>query len=190
MKRILALVLLAALLLSGCSAAEGNPEWDESWIPLGEAAAIEPMEGFSLYETNDTLSPYGLYYATWACGEERDYVNQEGENAKIFDAQIYVLLEQCGDGEEAAREVESWIDREKQTYTCGEEKNETFAGQEFRLLPLLSGKEGNPYSFGIGAFARRGECAVSVELVCSERFAEDPEAVLARFLNGFHYSED
>ncbi len=189
MKRVWIWALLAALLLTGCApAANRHPEWEESWVPMGDAFAVEAAEGFSLHESNDMLSASGIYYATWTCGEVREFVNAEGKDAKIFDAQLYVLLRECADGEEASREVTAWIAREKESYKTGEAENQTFGDQKFDILPLISGKENNPYGYGIAAFAVRGDCAISVELVCSDRFTGDPKAVLAEFLNGFHYS--
>lgn len=191
MRRIGILALLAALLLAGCSepAAQSHPEWDESWFRLGEDIGIEPLEGFSLNESNDTLSLSGLYYATWTCGDGRDYVNADGEDATVYDAQIYVLLQECGDGETAAQEVKEWIAHEEQSYTCGETSTEVFGTQEFKILPLLFGTEGNPYGSGVAAFAVRENLAISVELVCSDQFTDDPQPVLTQFLAGFHYSE-
>ncbi len=189
MKRLWIWTLLAALLLTGCaSTASRHPEWEEGWTPMGDAFAVEPAEGFALQETNDVLSASGLYYATWACGEPRDFVNAEGKDAKVFDAQIYVLLKECANGDAASQEVASWIAREKESYETAEAENQTFGGQKFDVLPLISGKENNPYGFGIAAFAARGDCAISVELVCTDRFTGDPQAVLTEFLNGFHYS--
>lgn len=189
MKRVWIWALLAALLLTGCAPAENrHPEWEEGWHPMGDAFAVEPMEDFVLQESNDMLSPAGIYYATWACGEARDHVNEEGEDAKIFDAQIYVLLKECDDGDAAARDVASWISLEKESYQTGEKESQTVNGQKFDILPLISGKENNPYGYGVAAFAVRGSRAISVELVCSERFTGDPRTVLADCLNGFHYS--
>lgn len=192
MRRIFTLLLLAALALTGCSGAPSqfHPEWDESWVRIGEAIGVEPVEGFSLNESNDLLSLSGLYYATWTCGDGQELVNADGENATVYDAQIYVLLEECRSAEDAAQEVEAWIAREKQSYVSGETEKRTIGAQEFSVLPLLSGKGGNPYSYGIAAFAARGENAISVELVCSDRFAGDPQTVLTQFVTGFHYSEE
>lgn len=190
MKRIWIWALVAVLLLSGCTSGETrHPEWDASWVPMGDAFAVEPMEGFSLNESNDMLSPAGLYYATWTCGEERGFVNADGEDATVYDAQIYALLKECSDTEQARQELAAWIAREKESYGAAETEIKSFSGQEFEILPLISGDKSNPYGYGAAAFAVRGDCAISVELVCSDRFTADPQAVLAQFLSGFHYSK-
>lgn len=192
MKRIWILALLAALVLGGCSRTDvpPNPDWDESWVRIGDAVGVEPLEGFTLNESNDVLSVSGLYYATWTCGDGEAYVNADGDDATVYDAQIYVLLEECRSAEDAAQAVASWIDREKQSYESGEIATEAFGTQKFTVLPLLSGSEGNPYGYGVAAFAVRGKWAISVELVCSERFTGDPQSALAQFLTGFHYSDE
>lgn len=183
-------LLLTVLLLTGCSqAADPHPEWDDSWVRIAEAIGVEPMEGFTLNESNDVLATAGLYYATWTCGEGQEFVNEAGEDAVVYDAQIYVLLEECSGEEEARQEVESWIAREKESYESEETGTRTLADQEYEILSLVSGREENPYGYGTAAFAVRGSCAVSVELVCSERYAGDPQDTMTQFLNGFHYGD-
>lgn len=190
MRRIWIWVLLTALLLTGCSQAETrHPEWDESWVRIADAVGVEPMEGFTLNESNDVLAVAGLYYATWTCGDGREFVNADGKDATVYDAQIYVLLEECTAAEDARQTVEEWIAREKTSYETAETEEKAFADQKFTVLPLISGKETNPYGHGVAAFAVRGNYAISVELVCSDRFTDDPQAVLTQFLNGFHYGE-
>lgn len=190
MKRIWIWALLTALLLSGCTSGKPqHPEWDANWVSVGDTFAVEPLEGFNLNEQNDMLSFSGLYYATWTSGEERAFVNADGEDAVVYDAQIYVLLEECSGTEQATQEVEGWIARERESFGFAETEAKAFAGQEFAVLPLISGNESNPYGSGIAAFAVRRDCAISVELVCSDRFTADPQVVLARFLDSFHYSD-
>lgn len=189
MKRIWIWALLAVLMLTGCvPSANRHPEWAENWVPMGDTFAVEPLNGFTLHESNDMLSASGIYYAAWSCGEARDFVNADGKDAKVFDAQIYVLLKECVSGDAASQETEAWIAREKESYETTEAENQTFGDQKYDVLLLISGNEDNPYGYGIAAFAVRGDCAISVELVCSDRFTGDPQTVLAGFLNGFHYS--
>ncbi len=190
MKRIAICLLAAALLLTGCSGAgpQRDPGWEEGWTAMGRHLAIEALEEFPLNESNDVLGTSGLYYATWTCGEGQAYVNSDGKDAMVYDAQIYVLLKECTDAESAALEVDSWIDLEKQSYEAGEQETLTVGSQEFEVLPLANGKESNPYPSGISAFAVRGKNAVSVELVYSDRYAGNPWQTLERFLAGFHYA--
>lgn len=190
MKRIWSIVLLAALALTGCAGLSGDahPDWDGSWTRIAEYVAVEPLEGFTLSENNDVLSMSGLYYAAWTSGDGRDFINDEGEDAVVYDAQIYVLLEKCRSAEAAEEEVGSWIAREQRSYETGESRSKSVGTQTFTVLPLISGSETNPYSRGAAAFAVREDWAVSVELVCADGFAGDPDTILEQFLAGFHYS--
>jgi len=192
MKRLWLFALAAVLSLSGCAGPDGDPhpDWDESWVRIAEYVGVEPLEGFTLNETNDALFMSGLYYATWTSGGGREFVNSDGADATVYDAQIYVLLEECRGPEAAQEAVGAWTAREKQSYQAGEPYTKAFGTQSFEILPLVSGSEGNPYPRGTAAFAVRGEWALSVELVCSDLFEGDSQAVLEQFLAGFHYGEE
>lgn len=191
MKRFLT-ALLAALVLAGCAGpAPGLPPgWEEDWVRIAEYIGVEPLEGFTLSESNDALSISGLYYAAWTSGEGRDFVNAEGGEATVYDAQIYVLLEECRSAEAAEEATAAWTARERASYQAGESSTEFFGGQEFEVLPLAAGREGNPYTHGAAAFAVRGAWAISVELVCADGFPEEPRPILEQFLAGFHYREE
>ena len=194
MRRILLLALLAALLLTGCAAQTGPTKeelgWDKDWARVGVLLGVEPMDGFTLNENKDVMGIYGLYYATWTAGEAQDYTNADGEESQLYDAQIYVLLQQSKSADEARASVEDWIALEKKSYQTGEALTETRAGQEFDLIPLLQSGEGNPYTHGAAAFGARGDWAISVELLCRDSFQGDPQTCLTAFLSGFHYSDE
>lgn len=192
MKKAWCAVLLAlALLLAGCGhQPDRHPEWDESWTRFGDLAAVEAPEDFELGEYNDALSVNGIWYAVWNCGAEpTPFTNAEGEEAEVYDAQIFLVLKECGSEDEAKANVADWVDREARSYETGDSQEITAAGQLFSGRPLLSSSAENPYSRGASAFAVRGETAISAELLCIESFQGDPTAILERFLNGFHYGE-
>ena len=189
-KRILAFVMLFALLLSGCGAKQELPaDWEESWTVVSPLLAVEPMEGFSLHEINDALYLNGIYYATWVTGAPRSHTNEDGEEAEIFDGQLYVILQEYRSADSASSGIAQWLTREKQTYETGEEDSITCSGQEYTLLPLLSGSETNPYSHGAAAFAVRGSWAICVEFLGADSCEADMTQILESFLNGFHFSE-
>ena len=194
MKRVVSLALLAVLLLTGCAARTGptNEElgWDADWERVGPLLGVEPMDGFALDENKDVMGIYGLYYATWTAGEAQDYTNADGDEAKLYDAQIYVLLQQSGSADEAHSSVEDWMARERESYEAGEALAGTYAGQDFELLPLLRGAGDNPYTHGAAAFGMRGEWAVCVELLCRDSFEREPQSCLTEFLSGLHYSDE
>lgn len=190
MKRIWIFALLAALMLTGCSSADQElpPGWDENWVRIADLVGVGPLDGFELNESNDLLSVSGLYYATWTSGDGQDFVNADGKEAIVYNAQVYVLLEECRSADAAKKAVETWITREKQSYETGNADTKSLGGQDFEILPLISGNEGNPYTHGTAAFAARDEWAISVELVCGDSFEENPQEILEQFLAGFHYS--
>ncbi len=156
---------------------------------MGTVLAAEPLEGFDANENKDALGPSGLWYATWTAGEGEAYINDEGEDATLYDAQIYLLVEECRSSNKAGEDLAEWKARERASYDCGEETEETFAGQDFSVLSLESSKSGNPYSFGAAAFAIRGNYAICVELVCRDGWTGDASETLSEFLGGLHYND-
>lgn len=194
MKRIISLAALCALLLAGCAgpseAATLPPGWEDSWVRVGDLLGVESMDGFSPNENKDAMGAAGLYYATWTAGEGETVDNGEDGEATLYDAQIYVLIQQFKESAKAEAELDGWQDRERENYTAGEAADETHAGQEFTVLPLLEGKEDNPYGRGAAAFAlRESGWAICVELLCRDGFEGDPEALLGSFLDGLHYND-
>ena len=194
MKRIIPVAVLAALLLAGCagpSGPAGRPVgWGEDWALVGDLLGVEPMEGFVPGENKDALGAAGLYYATWTAGEGEPITNDEGGEAAVYDAQLYVPIQQYKETEKAETALEDWQERERDNYEAGEAVTETHAGQAFTVLPLLEGNEGNPYTHGAAAFAlHEGGWALCVELLCRDGFAGDPQALLGAFLDGFHYND-
>lgn len=188
------LLLMACLLgLSGCSqypdqAVDGTP-WDANWTMLGSVVgAEEPGNGFSLLENYSVLTGEDIYYATWIAGEPADYTNEDGEEVKVYDAQLYVLAVGCADEIHARQNQEEWIARQQQTYTVTETWIETRNGQEYTLMAYECGSETNPYDRGISAFTVYGTYAVSAELTCQDDFTGQEQEILLQFLDGCHYS--
>ena len=102
MKRIaLALILALALVLVGCGSDTPQTNWDENLTIIAPFLAAEPMEGFAFGESDDIFGISGVYYAAWTNGEARSFTNAEGEDTVIFDAQIYVVAQECRTEEEA-----------------------------------------------------------------------------------------
>ena len=187
--RMFALILAFSLLLCGCGNAESQlpAHWDESLTVIAPFLAAEGVEGFDFGERDDILGLSGVYYATWTAGGKRDFVNADGESTVIFDAQLYLIAQEFRTEADAQTNFSQWLAREKQSYTCGEAESITVNGQEFTILPLLSGSETNPYGHGCAAFALRGKTVICVEMVCTEEFTEDTRVILEAFLGGLHY---
>lgn len=196
MKKFLCLLLPVCLLcLSGCThypdrAADGT-KWDKDWTILGSALGVEePGDGLTLRDNSSILTGDDLYYATWVIGEPSPYTNEDGKEVEVYDAQLYLLLCGCADGDYARQTMEDWIGREQETYTVLETRTETCNGQEYTVLLYECGSETNPYSRGASAFAVCGNYAVSAELACRESYPGGESEVLLRFLEGCHYSEE
>ena len=189
-QRKLILLILIIMLMAGCSGQprkDSHPDWDKTWFRAGEKLASEGTEGFVLNESNDALSPAGLYYAAWTSGEGRNITNPQGQQAVVYEAQIYLLLEETGSASKAGADIDKWMKREAESYETDDEKAVNVNGQSFRILPLLSAKSENPFDHGMAAFGVIGSDAVTVELLCTADYDGDPETVLMRFLNGLHY---
>ena len=193
MKKALCLGLFALfLLLSGCGKQpeDRHPEWDEDWTRFDDLMAIEAPENFRPGEMNDALAVNAIWYAVWNGGTEpRMFTNAEGQEASVYDAQIFLVLKGFDSEEEAKANLADWIEREAQSYETGEFRSISAAGQVFSVRPLLRAKAENPYARGAAAFAVRGKLALSAELLCAEGFKGDPDEILAQFLNGIHYGE-
>lgn len=187
--KVFTLILTLSLLLAGCGGEKNQADWDESWTVIAPFLASEGTEDFTFGESADTLGLGGVYYATWTNGDKRDFTNTEGESTVIFNSQIYVVAQEGRTEADAEQSLATWMARERQNYSCGETYKVTVGGQTYTILPMMEGKEGNPYPFGCAAFTCFGTNAVCVELVCSDTFTGDPGYVLEEFLNGLHYHE-
>lgn len=171
-------------------AADGSA-WDENWTMLGAALGVEePGNGFVLLDNNTALAADDTYLAVWTSGEAIPYVNADGDDAEIYEAQIYLLLMGCKDAANARINVDSWVTRTGETYTVTDTCAETCNGQEYTVLACTRGSDTNPYHRGVSAFTVFENYAVSVELTCLEEYAGDEAAILAAFLTGCHYSAD
>lgn len=191
MKKHVFVLLLALLFLTGCGAQpDPHPAWPAAWVRVGDHLACETPAGFRLEEANDVLSLGGIFYTSWVSGPGRTITNADGDEAQIYDATLYLALLESPTQEEAAESVTEWLGLAEELFTTGESRTETAAGQVFQLVPILGTAETNPYDRGCAAFMHRGKYALSVELLCGEGYAGEPEAILLDFLNTIHYAEE
>ena len=196
-KRAAILLLLWGLaLLPGCEghypaqAVDGTP-WEKSWTILGTTLGVEePGHGLVLSENPVVLTGDDTHYAVWTAGEAETTTNDEGKEAQVYDAALYLLLYGCGDGESARGTVEDWLAREREVYEVTDTRTEVCNGQEYQILLYHTRSETNPYDKGAVAFGVFQNYAVSAELTCRERFSEDEFTVLTDFLDGCHYAAD
>lgn len=195
MKKRAALWLSAALCLclAGCAtppperAADGAA-WGKGWITVGGVLGVDTPAGLTPRENNSSLSASGMFYATWSIGEGEPCINEDGEEAVLYDAQVYLLLGSYRSGGDAERTLDQWKDMASQQYAVSSAVEETHNGVDFTVITYSFNSEANPYARGASAYGVFGNCAVSVELTCREDFDGDAARLLAGFLDSCHYA--
>lgn len=197
MKRfgILCLILAVCLGLAGCSmptpapqtAADGTP-WSGEWVTVGGALGVETPEAFTLLQNSDTISANRMAYAVWSMGEGEPYKTSEGEDATLYDAQVYILLARTESAEKAQETLTEWMGIGEEMYVLASNAQESYGGQEFTVITYSYSSEDNPYSAGASAFCTFGDYAVSTEITCRGAAADNAKALLSEFLEHFHYA--
>lgn len=196
MKKPVMLLLAAALYLglTGCAsdqpperAADGS-SWNQSWVTVGGVIGVDAPEGMDSRENNEALAANGMYYATWSMGDAEPYTNEDGEEAELYDAQVYLLLGKYRSAKEAENTLAQWKDMASLNYAIESTVKETHNGVDFAVITYTFESEANPYARGASAFGVYENCAVSVEFTCQEGFGEDVSQLLARFLDRCHYA--
>lgn len=196
MKKPVMLFLAAALCLglTGCTSAQpperaaDGSSWDGGWVTVGGVVGVDAPEGMDSRENNEALAANGMYYATWSMGEAEPYTNEDGEEAELYGAQVYLLLGRYRSAREAENTLAQWKDMASLNYAIESTVEETHNGVDFTVITYTFESEANPYARGASAFGVYGNCAVSVELTCQEDFGEDATQLLARFLDRCHYA--
>lgn len=183
MKKLVFLLLAAALLLCGCSGKEDiHPEW-AGLVRADDLMAVKTPAGFTLCESNDVLSLNGIYYFAWSKGEGREITNEEEKTATVYGCQVYLLAAQCEDLHHAEASIADWKTVETESYTVSESEK----SGSFDRRTLVPKKEASPFSTGAAAFAATEKLALSVEVFCADGAAEDPEEVLELFLKEIRF---
>ena len=193
MKKFMLVLLVLCLCLTSCGqpipvqAADGA-SWDDDWVTVGGIVGVDTPAGIDHREYNDTLGVRGMYYAAWSIGEEVPYVNADGDDAAIYDAQFYLLLAGYDSAEKAEDALAEWRAMAASEYVIEETAEGTYNGQPFTVMTYTFSSETNPYQRGASAFGVYRNYAVSVELSCMESFDGSAQAVLAGFLEHCHYA--
>ncbi|MDE6606231.1 MAG: hypothetical protein K2K54_00530 [Lachnospiraceae bacterium] len=191
-------LICAALMLTGCSSILSSQK-DTDYMQTGETGIISigncleinnTNSSLTLLDNKDVLSSDGLYYAAWVTGNVRPYENSDGDTIDLYDAQLYLLLEEFTGSEKAQANLDTWIDTERSTYEITGEEDIICNGQPYTLLRYNCINEDNPYAHGISAFGICGTTAVCFELTCVEDFEEDPQTILTGFLEDCTYSAE
>lgn len=191
MKKLL--VLCLALCLTGCGRAApphavDGTVWNGDWVTLGNVIGVDTPKGLTAQENSDALSAKEMYYATWSIGEAEPHINEDGEDAQLYDAQVYLLAAGYNSTQKAEEAAEEWLAMATEQYAVEETKAETYNGQEFIVITYTYMSESNPYSRGASAFGTYGNYAVSAELSCQEGFEDGALETLENFLEHCHYA--
>lgn len=193
--KMVLLTLAVCAVLAGCSlptpppqtAADGTP-WGEDWETVGGAMGVETPEAFTLLQNSDTLASNKMAYAAWSMGEGEPYTTQDGEEATLYDAQLYILLAKTESAEKAAETLAEWRKIGEEMYVLASSGQENYGGQEFTVITYTYSSAENPYTAGASAFCTFQNYAVSVEITCRGAAAKDPKSLLADFLEHCHYA--
>lgn len=193
-RKIFALLLAACVCLAGCGqpvpvkAADGL-DWDEGWVNVGNVVGVDTPGGLTLRENMDVLSTRGMYYATWSMGEASPYTNADGEEAEIYDGQLYLLLAGYDKAEKARDTAAEWLEMASERYQVENASTDSRCnGQTYSIVTYDCASDTNPYARGASAFGVYRNYAISVELQCQEMSGIDLRAVLAGFLANCHYA--
>lgn len=189
---IFALLLSACIALSGCTAAApekaaDGARWESSWIRVGPILGVDTPDSFSLLENNEALAANGLYYASWTMGAAEPYVDAEGENVSLYDAQLYALAAEAASGAEAESMLENWMALAETRYASIRSGTEVCNGQSYTILTYRYSSDDNPYAAGASAFGVYKNYALSIELSCRENLCKNAQDILLDFLSRCHY---
>ena len=192
--KITLIASVLCLCLSGCGfalppekAADGQ-DWDKSWVTVGSIIGVDTPDGMEAQENNEALEAQGMSYATWSIGDAVPYTNADGDEAKLYDAQVYLLLSGSKSAELAEGALAQWQEMARQQYAIEGTATQTHNGQEFTVITYSFDSETNPYARGASAYGVYRNYAVSVEFVCQRDFDGDAAQLLAQFLDNCHYA--
>lgn len=194
-KYVCCLAVAAVLLAGGCAAPqieEEVPETDaEGNLSVGTVLTVaKPDDRLELLESNSALAAQGMYYATWVAGESEPYENSDGETVDLYDAQLYLLLEDADDTAKAGEDMEDWLEQARDNYEVSQEEQISCGGQDYTAITYTCRDPDSPYDRGVSAFAAVGDCAVCIELTCVEDYEDDLRDLLTGFLECCTYSTD
>lgn len=191
------MILLSMILcvcLAGCArlpapeqAADGAA-WSGDWVTVGNVVGVDTPEGVTPRENNTALDIKGMYYATWSIGEETACVNAGGDDAKVYDAQFYLLLAGYDAPAKAEEALAEWQSMAASRYAVEETSEAVYNGQPFTVITCIYNSETNPYQRGASAFGIYRNYAVNVEISCLEGCDGDARTLLADFLEHCHYA--
>lgn len=185
---------MAASVLALCGCSETNKstlstEADGS-IKAGNYLTISPAPApLTLLDSKDTLTADELYYASWTVGDSTKYKNEDGQTVDLYKAQAAMVAAERDDAPAARKDIESWRSASEDNYDISSSETEEIGGQEYEIITYTMKNPKSPWKGGVSAFGAAGKTAVCTELTYQDGFSENPEELLAKLLECFHYSE-
>lgn len=189
MKRSILLIILLCLVLAGCGADIDPAVPGDGPLVVGSLIEVDAPGELTPMEYNDVLAADGMYYATWSMGEARAYTNEDGDDAEVFDSQVYLVLSEKTSAENAQGALDEVLEMAGSRYEVRSTSTETYGGQEYTVITYEYISETNPYSVGAAAFGVRGSCLINVEVSSLEGPA-DPLTLLGDFLRCCRYLDE
>lgn len=191
-KKLLILLLAVCVCLAGCAApapeaAADGSAWSDRWVTVGGIIGVDTPDGIDPQENSEALAVQGMYYAAWSIGEAEPYINEDGSDAQLYDAQIYLLLAGYSAAEKAEESAAEWQALANNRYAVEQTLATACNGQDLTVLTYAFDSETNPYARGASAFGVYRNYAVSVEISCREDFMGNPLEILTDFLEHCHY---
>lgn len=181
------------IFLSGCvpdiqdHTPEAVPVY-ESTVTIGHDVTVNSIDPqLLLLDNKDALSANGLYYATWVSGSSVPYENSDGETVDLYDAQLYFLLSESKNADNAKDNVDSWISAAKANYDVYDDQEITCGSQTYTLLTYNCTGDDTPYDRGVSAFTVSGANAACIELTCVSDYDGDLTDMLTGFLENCDY---
>ena len=191
MKKTAVLLLVsAALLLCGCGQkTQSVSVADDGYISVENLLTAKTPEGFVLSESNEALAFSGIYYFTWTSGEGENITNAAGDDAVVYDCQIYMLAALCGGQEYVQSSIAGWKELESENYDASPLQLEGAHGSVYDCLMLNPVKDDSPFAEGAALFIEGSNVAVSVEIFRTEAYEGDISALLRSFAEGIVFTE-
>lgn len=185
------LFLLLSSLLTGCTSPPSETisgqKWQEDWLMIGTGIGIDAPGSLTLLDNKEALAADGLYYAAWGTGSSSPYENSEGSMTDLYDAQLYLLVNEADTEDNAEKNCQTWLASAEDNYEVLTKDTATYNGQSYTIITYNCIGEDTPYDHGVSALGVCGETAVCAELTCVENYNEDLTQLLTEFLNGCHY---
>lgn len=188
-------LLCGFLLLCGCASSANTDTKENAAENAGCTAVGNTLEirnaskRLTLLDNKDALAADGLYYAAWTIGESEPYENSDGDTVDLYDAQLYLLLGEAKNAENAQQDMGKWLAAARTNYEILNEEEISCSGQTYTLITYNCIGKDTPYARGVSAFCTSGSSALCAELTCRADFEDDLNAILTDFLNHCYWLE-